>query len=335
MSRWAKDPDAAADALIGRSLEALDLSGRILIANSSGGLPAMLAARGLAFQRWDRRLGAGGSARPWPPPGAFDVAIVRLARAKDEQEMVLHAVLSVLAPDARLFIYGGNDEGIRSAATVLGSLCNATDTIARRGHGRLLAARRPRQLDALRGELADWRRPRRLSIAGQLRDWVSYPGLFAADRIDEGTELIIGTLPSLPAGARVADFGCGSGVIAAALATAPDLGLDLIDHDSVALLAAKENVPIGQTILASSLGGAAGLWDAILSNPPLHAGMAESHAALTQLIVEAPAHLRRGGLLQLVLQRRLPVEDLLARHLGQVRILADNGRYRVWSARRD
>jgi len=93
-------------------------------------------------------------------------------------------------------------------------------------------------------------------------------------------------------------------------------------------------VPIGRAILASSLSGAAGRWDAILSNPPLHAGMAESHAALTQLIVEAPTHLRRGGLLQLVLQRRLPVEDLLAQHLGQVRILADNGRYRVWSARR-
>ncbi len=40
MSRWAHDPDAAADALIGRSLDAVDLSGRILLANPSGGLPA-------------------------------------------------------------------------------------------------------------------------------------------------------------------------------------------------------------------------------------------------------------------------------------------------------
>jgi 16S rRNA (guanine1207-N2)-methyltransferase len=248
--------------------------------------------------------------------------------------MVLHAVLSVLVADARLFVYGGNDEGIRSAASVLASLCGAADTVAKRGHGRLLAARRPAQLANVRGELAAWRRTTPLSIAGQLRDWVSYPGLFAAGRIDEGTELLLATLPSLPAGARVADFGCGAGVIAAALAMAPTIGLDLIDHDSVALLAAEENVPVGQAILASSLAGAAGHWDAIFSNPPLHAGMSESHAALTQLVVEAPAHLRRGGLLQLVLQRRLPVEDLLAQHLGQVRILADNGRYRVWSAQR-
>ena len=44
MSRWAKDPDAAADALIGRSLPALSLAGRILIANASRGLAGMAAS---------------------------------------------------------------------------------------------------------------------------------------------------------------------------------------------------------------------------------------------------------------------------------------------------
>ena len=58
---------------------------------------------------------------------------------------------------------------------------------------------------------------------------------------------------------------------------APDIGLDLIDHDSVALLAAKENVPTGQAILASSLSAVAGLRDAIFSNPPLHAGHGREH----------------------------------------------------------
>jgi 16S rRNA (guanine1207-N2)-methyltransferase len=325
MSRWATDPDAAADALIGRSLNALHLAGRILLANSSSGLAAMLNARSLSFQRWDRRL-TGASAQPWPPSGPFELAILRLAKAKDEQEMALHAVLSVLAPDARLLLYGGNDEGIRSAAHMLAGLCGAVDTVASRGHGRILAARRPADPKALRGELAQWRRLSRVLIAGAWRDWVSYPGLFAAGRIDEGTQLLLANLPQLPAGARVADFGCGSGVIAAALASQPDLRLDLIDHDSLALLAA-------QTILASSLKGARGRWHAILSNPPLHAGTAESHVALSALIAEAPAHLQRQGTLQIVLQRRLSVETLLSTHLNEVRILADNGRYRVWSAR--
>src|SRR5262245_37501692 len=209
----------------------------------------MLAERGIACQRWDRRLGQGGLAQPWPPPGPFDHAIVRLAKAKDEQEMTAHAVLSVLGPSASLLLYGGNDEGIRSAVAALAELCGPVDTIAKRGHGRVLAVRRPAQLARLRQDLAAWRRLGRLSIAGQARPWVTYPGLFAAGQIDAGTALLLGTLPSLPAGAHVADFGCGSGVIGAAiahqaaenpaqaLAMAGDgsrsINLVLIDHDSV------------------------------------------------------------------------------------------------------
>ena len=337
MSRWAHDPDAAADALIGRSLDAIDLSGRILLANPSGGLPAMLAARGIACGLWQRRLQAGGSAQAWPPAGPFDLAIMRLAKAKDEQEMAAHAVLSVLGPEALLLLYGGNDEGIRSAAAMLEGLCGTgtIETIAQRGHGRVLAARRPRQLAQLRPDLGQWRRVTPLNIAGRIRPWVTYPGLFAAGRVDEGTALLLDVLPPLSAGARIADFGCGSGVIGAALPQLPDIGLDMIDHDSLALLAATENVPAGRALLASSLSQAGGvLYDAILSNPPLHAGMSESHAALNQLVAEAPAHLVRGGCLRIVLQRRLPLAQLLAQHLSQVCVLADNGRYRVWQAQR-
>jgi 16S rRNA (guanine1207-N2)-methyltransferase len=335
MSRWAHDPEAAAEALIGRSLDALDLSGDILIAYAAAGLPARLGKGGIGFARWERRLDAAGSAQPWPPAGPFDLAILRLAKARDEQEMAVHAVLSVLRPEGRLVLYGGNDEGIRSAASWLGELCGAVETVARRGHGRVLAVRRPCRLANLRPALADWRRLSSLPIAGRARPWVTYPGIFATARIDAGTALLLETLPVMPAAARVADFGCGSGVIAAALRLGPDSEPALIDHDSVALIAAKENVPGGRAILASSLSGAsAGPWDLILSNPPLHVGIAESHQTLQRLIAEAPAHLAPGGSLQLVLQRRLAVEQLLAQHLADVHLLADNGRYRVWRAHR-
>ncbi len=174
-----------------------------------------------------------------------------------------------------------------------------------------------------------------LNIAGRIRPWVTYPGLFAAGLLDEGTALLLDVLPPLSAGARIADFGCGSGVIGAALPQLPGIGLDMIDHDSLALLAVRENVPAGRALLASSLSQTGGaLYDAILSNPPLHQGMRESHAALEELVAEAPAHLVRGGCLRIVLQRRLPLAQLLAQHLRQVCVLADNGRYRVWHAQR-
>jgi hypothetical protein len=95
MSRWASDPEAAADHLIGRSLEAMDIEGRVLLANQAGALPALLAERGLDFSLWNRRLVGKPGAQPWPPAGPFDVVLLRLPKPKDEQQMAAHACLSV------------------------------------------------------------------------------------------------------------------------------------------------------------------------------------------------------------------------------------------------
>jgi 16S rRNA (guanine1207-N2)-methyltransferase len=167
-----------------------------------------------------------------------------------------------------------------------------------------------------------------------MRDWVSYPGIFAAGRLDEGTMLLLGVLPALAAGARVLDYGCGSGVIgAAALALQPGIALDMLDSDAVALEAVRENAPTGRRILGTRLADAGqARYEVILSNPPLHEGMAEDHALLEQLIADAPAALTPHGMLQIVVQRRVPLERQLARNFASVEIAAENGRYRVWRA---
>jgi 16S rRNA (guanine1207-N2)-methyltransferase len=336
MSRWAHDPQAAADHLIGRSLETLDLQGRVLLANQAGALPALLAERGLAISLWNRRLVGSTGAQPWPPAGPFDIALLRLPKAKDEQQMSAHACLSVLAPAGRLIVYGGNDEGIRSAGDPLESLCGEIETLATRGHGRVLMVRRPVDSVALRASLAAWRSIVPLAIAGGTRDWTGYPGVFATGRIDEGTALLLSALPPLRPDERVLDYGCGSGVIgAAALAAQPGIALDLLDEDAVALEAARDNVAGARLVLGSSLADSGSTdYAAILSNPPLHKGIVEDHGLPEQLIADAPAHLRPGGTLALVVQRRIPLEKLLAKQFADIAVPAESSRYRVWRARR-
>jgi 16S rRNA (guanine1207-N2)-methyltransferase len=334
MSRWAQDPERAADDLIERSLDAIRLRGRVLLANQSRQLPALIAARGMESCAWNRHQIDGVNAAPWPPAGPFEVVLLRLPKAKDEQEMAAHACLSVLQPGGRLVLYGGNDEGIRSAAHRLEGLCGGLETLATRGHGRVVAAGRPRDGSRLRTSLSAWRSTAPLEVGGQRRPWISYPGVFAADRVDAGTALLISALPPLEAGARVLDYGCGSGLIgAAALAQSSGITLDALDSDSVALAAARENVPAAHCMLATTLGAVgAARYDAILSNPPLHRGLVEDHALLEGLIAAAPAHLRAGGVLEIVVQRRVPLRRLLTQHLGIVAVAAETGGYRVWRA---
>jgi 16S rRNA (guanine1207-N2)-methyltransferase len=341
MSRWRNDPTAAAAQLIGRSLEAIDVRGRVLLAGAAeGGLAARLNLRGISCDHWVRRAEekrALLTARCWPPPGPFDAVLLRLPRAKDEQDMATHAAINVLAPAGKLIVYGGNDEGIRSAAGVIARTCGEVETLAAKGHGRILSARAPADRAAVRGTLADWRATTRLLIAGVARTWVTYPGLFAAGRIDAATSLLVAALPQLPQRSRLLDFGCGSGVIGAsamatALAQGRAIALDMLDNDTVALAAARENVPQGRAILATALGEAPQGYHAIVSNPPLHRGGAEDHRLLQELIVQAPGHLTPDGVLQIVVQRRLDVDALLARGFAHVTVAAQSPRFRVWRA---
>jgi 16S rRNA (guanine1207-N2)-methyltransferase len=138
----------------------------------------------------------------------------------------------------------------------------------------------------------------------------------------------------LPPSAKVLDYGCGSGVIAAsARAHAPDIALELLDTDAVALEAARENVTGARLVLGSKLADAGtARYDAVLSNPPLHHGFVEDHVLLEQLIADAPKHLEVGGVLQVVVQRRIPLDRLFTKHFAHVSVVAENNRYRVWRA---
>lgn len=335
MSRWAEDPVAAADALICSALDELGALGRTLLVAPGPRIAAAATAVAAGTPEiWQRRCAIGRTdATAEPPQGPFDSVLLRLPKGRAEQEMSLHLCLSRLGEGGRLVLYGGNDEGIRAASDKLARIAGAIETLGTRGHGRIVAARRTGDLP-LRPHLADWRVAGTIDLGQGVRPWVSYPGVFAGGALDDGTALLLRALPALPAAARILDYGCGPGTIAATLVARDEtFAPDMLDADAVALVAAGENVPAGRAILGAGLSATRrARYDLIVSNPPIHTGVREDHRTLERLITEAPPHLLPGGRLVLVVQRRIPLDRLLTTSFETIDTLADDGRFRVWSA---
>lgn len=305
----------------------------VLVANDqTSRIEAELHLQRVAVTAWHRRASGRMQAAPWPPSGPFASAIVRLPMARAELEMTLHAVASVVSPGGTIWLYGANDEGIKSAAKPMAVLFGDVLTVDTRGHCRVLSAARPTLIPHGKADLAAWRHQVELEISGTTRTFATYPGLFALGRLDPGTRLLLAHMPQLAADAHILDFGCGMGVIAvAARMHQPRIRLTLVDNDAVAHVAARENVPDAEYLTALSE-VPPGTVDAILSNPPIHDGKSESHTALQALVGAGPALLKRGGIFQIVVQRRVGAAALLRQVFGNVSTVAEDGVFQLLRA---
>lgn len=327
--------DEAAAELVVRHLPALGLAAPVLVMEDP--LPHVSGAAGeagLSPVSWHRRARGGRPASAWPPPGPFGSVLLRLPRAKKELEMNLHAAASVVEAGGAVVVYGAGDEGIRSAERPLRALLGGAETRAIGNRCRLLGAERPPGIPGLRASLREWREEAPPPWRG-LGRWVSYPGVFAHGRLDDGTRRLLEALPALPEG-RVLDFGCGSGVVGAVVRLRePDRPVDLLDVDAVALEAARENVPGGEVVLGEGLSAVGGRrYAAVVSNPPFHRGKRESLEMIEGLVEALPGALREDGVAVLVAQRRLSLGDLLALRFRAVETLAEDRVFRVWRASR-
>ena len=313
----------------------------LVIGDQAGMVGPELSRRGLVVSAWQRFAHGSREGSPWPEGGPYDAATLRLPRSKAALDMALHAAAAHLKADAPLWVYGANDEGIKSVSTRIEPLLGDTETLDTRKHCRVVEAIRPAQIEGLKVSLAEFRQEQALTLVlpGRTEDltrtFVSYPGMFAKGGLDDGTRLLLSVLPTLKAGARVLDFACGAGVIAAAVQhRQPDAEVWLTDADAVSVAAARENVPSAQVLCGDGWARIPAVrhFHAIFSNPPIHAGKGRSYDVLQDLIQGAPARLRDNGQLWLVTQRQVPVQETLEATFHQVRLAAEDPRYRVWCA---
>ena len=132
------------------------------------------------------------------------------------------------------------------------------------------------------------------------------------------------------------DLGCGYGALATVVLCSPAVTkLKLVDLDRRAIRAARENVKDERAKVwwadARTL-EAKGDKDFVVSNPPFHDGGAEDRRLGQAFVRKAADLLKKGGVAWIVANRHLPYEAELDAAFKRVRVVADEGGYKLFEA---
>ncbi|RBY76434.1 SAM-dependent methyltransferase [Geodermatophilus sp. TF02-6] len=282
----------------------------------------------LALARNAERTGLAGTYRPLPlGPGLADGARVVLAKAPrslDALRELTEVVAASAGPEVTLLV-GGQVKHMTPAMNdvLAGGFTEVHATLARQ-KSRLLVARGPRP-----GVTSSF--PRRQEHPDLGLAVCAHGAAFAGTRVDAGTRALLRALPRAAPDARTAlDLGCGTGVLATALARArPQLAVLASDASAAAVASAQatvranelgDRVRVTRDDAASTV--AAGSVDLVVCNPPFHVGAAVVTAAADRLFAAAARVLRPGGQLWCVYNNRLPHRAALRRLVGPTRVAA-------------
>ncbi len=258
--------------------------------------------------------------------GSWPLGLLLLTKHKEENFANIARGWALLADGGTLVCAGANDDGAASLEKHAAKALGLVDTISK-FHCRVFWM--------TKGEKAPPPYWRGLAGLQPVSDstWLSTPGIFAWDRIDDGSALLAQHLPDDLAG-HVADFGCGWGYLGreALARSAAIQHIDLIDAEHLALDAARANIADERASfhwLDLATEKPPHTYDAILCNPPFHTGRAATPALGQQVIETASRALRPGGRFYMVANRGLPYGPLLKAGFASFETLADNNKFKV------
>lgn len=172
------------------------------------------------------------------------------------------------------------------------------------------------------------------------RTVINHAGVFCADRLDIGTRFLLQHLPRSRGPERIADLGCGNGVVGTAAALAnPEAEVLFVDESYQAVASARATYAanVEGTRAEFRVGdGLAGIDDGsvdlVLNNPPFHSHQATTDATAWRMFTEARRALRPGGELWVIGNRHLGYHLKLRRLFGNSELMASDAKFVVLRA---
>ncbi|WP_336334433.1 methyltransferase [Pseudomonas putida] len=355
----ANDPlqafDAADEYLLAQLHEqAPDANCRVLVLNDSfGALAASLAGRlqvvssgdsHLAHLGLEKNLARNGlpfDSVPFVPAsahwqGPFDRVLVRVPKTLALLEEQLIRLQGQLAPGAQVVAGAMIKHLPRAAGDLMEKYIGPVQASLAQKKARLLTA------TAAERPLTQSPYPSRYRLDAPALELVNHANVFCREGLDIGTRAFLPHLPRELGRARVADLGCGNGVLAIASALAnPDAEYTLVDESYMAVQSARENwqAALGDrpaTLLAAD--GLAGVekqsLDVVLCNPPFHQQQVVGDFLAWRMFQQAREALVVGGALYIVGNRHLGYHSKLARLFRGVEQVAATPKFVILKARK-
>ncbi|WP_421272933.1 16S rRNA (guanine(1207)-N(2))-methyltransferase RsmC [Aeromonas taiwanensis] len=261
----------------------------------------------------------------------FDALLLLMPKAKAEAQYLLAMMTPLLESDADLFLAGENRGGINGADKLLapyGEKPVKRDSARRCSlfHGVLDKPVAPFKLDA-------WFSRYECQAGDTALTVMALPGVFSADGLDLGTQMLLASLP--PMAGKLLDFGCGAGVIGSVLARRnPDLAVTMVDINALALESSRRTLAVngltGRVHASDVYSDIDERFQHIVSNPPFHAGLKTFYAATETFLAKAPDYLTRDGALTIVANAFLRYQPILEAHFRQTGVIAGDAKFKVY-----
>ena len=233
------------------------------------------------------------------PHDPVDCVAIRLPKGRLPVTQLLWDGLHALKVGGACYMAGANREGIKPAIELMGQLFgNATIIAYGTGHRIAHSEKKmssPVDSSALDAKWLDHQAFLELSakIGGNSVTAYTRPGVFAWDRLDEGTRLLVERM-RINADDTVLDIGCGNGIIGLMAAKMATQGkVVLVDSDAEAIRSATRSVEANEltncTVLPSDAGSAVkpSSFDVVATNPPFHVGRRAEFDIAQQFIRDA------------------------------------------------
>ena len=259
-----------------------------------------------------------------------DTLMLLLSKAKQQTVKLINLLEAKLEKGAYIYTAGANDGGGKSADSLLKPL-GATLKID--------LARKCTLFKAIfENEVNTYSEPKDIDVTvGDISIKLHQDtAVFSQGKLDKGTEQLLSCLKKIVPQGKALDLGCGCGVVGIFLSKLGFKDVTSSDVSAAALHLTEKNTQLNnvsdvKTVAADMLSGL-DKYDVIAVNPPFHVGISTTTAPTVNMIINAPEHLNKGGVLYMVANSHLGYGEILKQNFSSVEILNSSNTFTVYKA---